>query len=326
MFGRRAAVPGTLAATMLPPSARAQIGGAPGRPIRILVDSSAGGANDIVAGIVAQRLAGNLGRPGVVDNKAGVSGLIAADILAKAPPDGLTLMVASQTTCAVAPSLYRAATFDAPRDVAGVALLGASPLALVVHPSLAAKSVAELVMLAKAKPGVLNVGSGGVGSTPQMAAELFASVAGVKLTAVHYRGEAPASAALMTGELPILFGNLSAVGGHVKAGTLRGLAVTSLARAPTAPELPTIAEAGLPGFDVETWFGLTAPAGTPRETIAGLNAEVGKALAHPVLGQRLADLGMSVGTGDGAALDAYIKAEAVKWGKVIKDAGIRAPG
>jgi len=312
---------GALGALAVAGAARAQIGG--GKPIRILVGFSAGGGNDVVARIVAQKLGEATGQSVIVDNKPGASGLIAADILAKAPPDGLTLMVASQTTYCVAPVLYRSVSFNAEKDCVGVSLLGASPLALVVHPSVAAKSVAELIALAKAKPGVLNIGHGGVGTTPHMAGELFMSTAGIKMTPVPYRGEAPAITDLLSGQLPVLFSNISVCLGHVKSGALRALGMTSARRSPVAPDLPTIAESGLPGFEVETWFGLTASPGTPRDVLARLNAEVQKALAAADVKARFADLGMSVGSAGPAEVDALIRSESAKWTKVIRDAGIK---
>ncbi|HJQ56801.1 MAG TPA: tripartite tricarboxylate transporter substrate binding protein [Vineibacter sp.] len=321
---RRAIMAMTVGTAAHAVAARAQTAPFPSRPIRILIGFSAGGANDVVARIVAPKLSESLGQSVIVDNRPGASGLIAADMLAKSAPDGQTLMVASQTTYAVAPALYKSATFDAPRDVAGIALLGASPLLLLVHPSVTATSLAAFIGLAKSKPGVLNVGSGGVGTTPHMAAALFMSMADVKLVHVPYRGEAPAIADLLAGQLPVLFANVSASIGHVKSGAARALAVTSLQRTPTAPDVPTLAEAGLPGFEVETWFGLTAPAGTPRDIITRLNGDTLKALAAPDVRQKFAELGMSVGGGPPERLDAYIKSETAKWGKVISDAGIRA--
>jgi tripartite-type tricarboxylate transporter receptor subunit TctC len=318
---RRAVIAGALGAAAWAGGARAQIGG--GKPIRILVGFSAGGGNDVVARIIAQKMGESLGQSVIVDNKPGASGLIAADILAKAPPDGLTLMVASQTTYAVASVLYRSVAFNAEKDCVGVALLGASPLVLVVHPGLAAKSVAELIAMAKDKPGVLNIGHGGVGTTPHMAGELFTATAGIKMTPVPYRGEAPAITDLLSGQLPLMFSNISVCLGHVKAGTLRALGVTSATRSPVAPDLPTIAESGLPGFENETWFGLTASPGTPRDVLARLNAEVQKALADAEVKRRFADLGMTTGRGTPEQLDALIKSEVVRWAKVIRDAGIK---
>jgi tripartite-type tricarboxylate transporter receptor subunit TctC len=295
------------------------------RPIRVLVGFAAGGGNDVIARLVAQKMGEGSSGQVLVDNKTGASGLIAADILAKAPADGTTLMVAAQTTYAVAPQLYKSVAFDAPRDVAGISLLGASPLVLVVNPSFAAKSVGELVEMAKAKPGAINFGSGGVGTTPHMAAELFLFTAGVRMTHVAYRGEAPAIADVVAGQLPLLFANVSVVTGQVKAGTLRALAVTSPKRAPGLPDVPTLTEAGIKGSDVETWFGLTAPAATPREIVQRLNAEVRKALAASDLQQRFAELSLSVTPSSPEELDALIKSEAVRWGDVIRRANIRAP-
>ncbi len=295
------------------------------KPIRILVGFAAGGGNDVIARLVAQKMSEGASGQVLVDNKTGASGLIAADILAKAPPDGTTLMVATQTTYAVAPQLYKSVAFDAPRDVAGVCLLGASPLVLVVNPSFAAKSVGELIEMAKAKPGAINYGSGGVGTTPHTAAELFFFNSGIRMTHVAYRGEAPAIADVVAGQLPLLFANVSVVTGQVKAGTLRALAVTSPKRAASLPDVPTLAELGIKGSDVETWFGLTAPAATPREIVQRLNAEVRKALAAPDLQQRFAELSLSVTPSSPEELDALIKSEAVRWGEVIRRANIRAP-
>jgi tripartite-type tricarboxylate transporter receptor subunit TctC len=295
------------------------------KPIRILVGFAAGGGNDVIARLVAQKMTDGGSGQVLVDNKTGASGLIAADILAKAPPDGATLMVATQTTYAVAPQLYKSVAFDAPRDVAGVALLGASPLVLVVNSSFPARTLAELIEMAKAKPGAINYGSGGVGTTPHTAAELFFFNTGIRMTHVAYRGEAPAIADVVAGQLPLLFANVSVVAGQVKAGTLRALAVTSPKRAASLPDVPTLAEAGIKDADVETWFGLTAPAATPREIIQKLNAEVRKALAAPDLQQRFAELSLSVTPSSPEELDALIKSEAVRWGDVIRRANIRAP-
>jgi tripartite-type tricarboxylate transporter receptor subunit TctC len=295
------------------------------KPIRILVGFAAGGGNDVIARLVAQKMSEGSSGQVLVDNKTGASGLIAADILAKAPPDGTTLMVAAQTTYVVAPQLYKSVAFDAPRDVTGISLLGASPLVLVVNPSFAAKSVGELIEMAKAKPGAINFGSGGVGTTPHMAAELFLFTTGIRMTHVAYRGEAPAIADVLAGQLPLLFANVSVVTGQVKAGTLRALAVTSPKRAASLPDVPTLAEAGIKDSNVETWFGLTAPAATPREIVQKLNAEVRKALAAPDLQQRFTELSLSVTPSSPEELDSLIKSEAVRWGDVIRRANIRAP-
>ncbi|MBM3647638.1 MAG: tripartite tricarboxylate transporter substrate binding protein [Alphaproteobacteria bacterium] len=297
----------------------------PTQPIRILVGFAAGGGNDVIARLVAQQMSGGPLGQVIVDNKTGASGLIAADMLAKARPDGTTLMVAAQTSYAVAPQLYKSIGFDAPRDVAGISLLGASPLVLVVNPSFAAKSVGDLLAIAEAQPGAINYGSGGVGTTPHMAAELFLHQTGIRMTHVPYRGEAPAIADVVAGQLPLLFANVSVVTGQVKGGALRALAVTSPQRAPSLPDVPTLAEPGIKGADVETWFGLTAPAATPRDIIDRLNTEVRKALAAPDLQRRFTELSLSVTPCSPQELDALIKSEAVRWGEVIRRANIRAP-
>ncbi|MFI4999301.1 MAG: tripartite tricarboxylate transporter substrate binding protein [Reyranellales bacterium] len=304
--------------------ARAQSAPFPPHPIRILVGFAAGGGNDVIARILAQKLSEGPFGTVLVDNRTGASGLIAADILAKAAPDGTTLMVASQTTYAVAPVLYKSATFDAQRDVAGVAMLGASPMVLVANPKFPAKTVRELIDMAKAKPGAINFASGGVGTTPHMAAELFLFNAGIRMTHVSYRGEAPAIADVLAGQVPLVFSNVSVSTGQIKSGALRALAVTSPKRAPGLPDVPTLAESGVKDSDVETWFGLTAPAATPRDIVQRLNAEVRRVLALPDLQQRFAELSMSVDPSSPEELDAIIKSEAVRWGEVIRRAGIKA--
>src|SRR5262245_8480080 len=296
-----------------------------GRPIRILVGFAAGGGNDLIARILAQKLSDSGLGPVLVENRTGASGLIAADLLAKSPADGTTLMVASQTTYAVAPMLYKSVTFDPQRDVTGVAMLGASPLVLIASPSFAANSLSELIEMAKAKPGAINFASGGVGTTPHVAAELFLFNAGIRMTHVSYRGEALAIADVLAGQVPLLFANVAVVTGQVKSGALKALAVTSPKRAPSLPEVPTLAESGVANSNVETWFGLTAPAATPRDVVQRLNTEVRRALAAPDVQQRFAEISLSVNPSSPEELDATIKAEAVRWAEVIGRAGIRAP-
>ena len=294
------------------------------RPTRMLVGFAAGGGNDVVARILAQKLSDAGLGPVLVENRTGASGLIAADMLAKSPSDGTTLMVASQTTYCVAPMLYKSATFDAQRDVVGVSMLGASPLVLIANPTFPANSIRELVEMAKARPGTLNFASGGVGTTPHMAAELFLFNAGIRMTHVSYRGEAPAIADVLAGQVPLLFANVSVVTGQVKSGALKALAVTSPKRAPSLPDVPTLAESGVSNSDVETWFGLTAPAATPRDIVQRLNGAVRRALAAPDLQQRFADISLSVNPSSPEELDAIIKADTVRWGEIIRRAGIRA--
>ena len=306
-------------------SAGAQTAKFPDKPIKMLVGFSAGGGTDVVARILALKMSESLGQTVVVENRPGASGMIAGEVVAKSAADGYTLMMGSQTTLAVAPTLYKKDSLDPARDFAGVAMGAISPLVLVVHPSVAAQSVKDVIAMAKAKPGTVYFGSGGLGTTPHMTGELFSSVAGIKLAHVPYRGEAPAINDLIGGQIPLMFANLSAVIGNVRAGQLRALAVTSAQRTPAAPEIPTVAEAGLPGFEAATWFAVVAPAGTPGDVLARLNAEVKRALAQSDVKQRFADLGMTGEDSTPAAVDAYIKSEIAKWTKVIKDADIRAP-
>ena len=312
-----------LATSLAAGSATAQTAKFPDKPIKILVGFSAGGGTDVVARILAQKMSESLGQTVVVENRPGASGMIAGELVAKSAADGYTLMMGSQTTYAVAPTLYKKESLDPARDFAGVAMGAISPLVLVVHPSVTAQSVTDVIAMAKVKPGAVYFGSGGLGTTPHMTGELFSSVAGIKLAHVPYRGEAPAINDLIGGQIPLMFANLSAVVGNIRAGQLRALAVTSAQRAPAAPEIPTVAEAGLPGFEAATWFALVAPAGTPSDVLARLNAEVKRAIALPDVKQRYADLGMTAEDSTPAGLDAYIKSEIAKWTKVIRDANIR---
>jgi len=295
----------------------------PNRPIKMLVGFGAGGGTDIVARILAQKMTESLGQSVVVENRTGASGLIAAEDVAKSPPDGYLLMMGSQTVFAVAPMLYhKTVTLDPAKEFAGVTLTGASPLALVANPAFAARSVADVIAMAKANPGKINFGTGGVGTTPHMTAELFEHDAGIRMVHVAYRGEAPAINDTVAGQIPLMFANLSAVIGHIKGGTLRAIAVTSAQRSPNAPEVPTVAET-VPGFAAETWFGIVAAAGTPRDILLKLNGAARKALADSEIKQRLAELGMSNGSSTPEEFDAYIKSEIAKWSQVIKDANIQ---
>jgi tripartite-type tricarboxylate transporter receptor subunit TctC len=301
----------------------AQNSGYPNRPIKMLVGFAAGGGTDVAARIVAAPMSKILGQSILVENHTGASGLIAAQDVAKSDPDGYTLMMGSQTTYAVAPALYRKVTVDPAKDFAGVALTGASPLVLVVNPSFAAHSVKDVIAMAKANPGKINFGTGGLGTTPHMTAEMFEHDAGIKMVHVPYRGEAGAIDDLLAGQIPLMFANLSAVMGNIKAGTLRALAVTSAERSPSAPDIPTVAETALPGFKAETWFGIVAPAGTPHDILVKLNAAARQAITLPETKRRFADLGMTTGTSSPEELDAYIKSEIAKWSQVIKEANVQ---
>jgi tripartite-type tricarboxylate transporter receptor subunit TctC len=297
----------------------------PDKPIRMVVGFTAGGGTDVVARILAQKMSESLGQSVLVENRPGASGMIAGEMVAKSAPDGYTVMMGTQTTYAVAPTLYRKTTLDPARDFSGIAMSAVSPLVLVVNPAVPAHSVNDIIAMAKAKPGGINYGSGGLGTTPHMCGELFQAMAGIKLAHIAYRGEAPAINDLLGGQIPFMFSNLSAIVGNVRAGQLRAVGVTSATRAPALPDVPTLAETGLPGFDAATWFAVVAPAGTPLDIRQRLNAEVKRALALPDVKQRYADLGMTAEDSTPEHVDGYIKSEIAKWTKVIRDADIKAP-
>lgn len=295
----------------------------PSKPIRIIVGAPPGGANDTIARLVAQKMDG-LGQPVIVENRTGAAQMIAAEMVAKAAPDGTTLLIASQTILAVVPVINKVTSFDPLRDFAGVTLIGSTPLVLVVNPAIPANTIKELVALAKSRPGELNFGSGGVGTTPHMAGELFAMMAGIKLQNISYKGEQPALTDILGGQLPMMFSNVSAAMPLVKSGKLRGLAVTSAARIDAAPGLPTVAEAGIAGYETATWLGIVAPAATPREIVARLNAEFQRVMAMPDVKEKLAAQGLTLASGTPEQFGAYIRSEHAKWSKLIRDAGIKA--
>jgi len=311
-----------LAAGLALNAARAQ-SGYPDHPVKVVVGFAAGGGTDVAARVIAQKLSEAIGQTFVVENRPGASGLIASDQVAKSPPDGYTIMVGSQTTLAVAPALYRKFQIDATKDLTGLAMIGISPLVAVVNANSPIHSIKDLIAEAKAKNGTMNFGSGGVGTTPHMAGELFAFNAGIKWVHVAYRGEAPGLNDLLGGQIPFMFSNLSVVIGNIQAGKLRALAVTSPKRVAQLPDVPTIAET-FPGFDAATWFALVAPAGTPRDAIMKINAETKKIVATKDFQERFDKLGMIPDqdrTPD--EINGYIKAEIAKWAKVIADAGVK---
>ncbi len=296
----------------------------PDHPVKVVVGFAAGGGTDVAGRLIAQKLTDATGQSFVVENRAGASGLIASEQVAKAPGDGYTIMVGSQTTLAVAPALYKKFQIDVVKDLTGMAMIGISPLVAVVNADSPIKSIKDLIAEAKAKNGTMNFGSGGVGTTPHMAGELLAFNAGLKMVHVAYRGEAPGLNDLLGGQIPFMFSNLSVVKGNIEGGKLRALAVTSSKRVPSLPNVPTLAET-FPGFEAATWFALVAPSGTPPEAIARISAETRKIVATADFQQRFDQLGMIPDqnrTPD--EINAYIKAEIAKWAKVIKDADIKA--
>jgi tripartite-type tricarboxylate transporter receptor subunit TctC len=295
----------------------------PSRPVRVLVPYPPGGTADLLARLIGARLADTLGQGFVIENRAGAGGNLAAEAATKAAPDGYTLLMANAPVLAVNPSLYDKVPFDPVKDFAPVSLVANVPLLLVTHPAFAPKTVSELVTRAKAEGGKMNYASAGGGSTTYLATELFKSMAGVQMLAIPYKGSGPALSALVAGEVPVMFELFPSALGHVKSGRLRALAVTSAARSALMPELPTVAEAGLPGYEIASWFGIVAPAGTPREVIVKLNAEVVKLIDSPDMRARLATLGAEPRPSTPEQFAQLIPAEIRKWARVIKESGAK---
>lgn len=295
----------------------------PAKPVRILVGYAPGGATDIIGRLIAQKLSEASGQTFVVENRPGASASIASEMVARAAPDGYTLLIAATTSHSILPSLMAKLSYDPLRDFAPVSALAISPLLLALHPSLPIRSVTDMIKLARARPGQLSFGAGGTGTPPHLAGELFKQMAGVDMLYVPYKGEAPAISDLIGGQISLIFSNVIAVLPQVQAGRLRGVAVTAANRLPSLPALPTVAESGLPGFAVEAWFGLVSTAGTPLEAISRLNADTVRGMSQPDLRERLAGQGLFVKTGTPAELTALIQSEIAKWAKVVKAAGIK---
>ncbi len=296
----------------------------PAKPMRLVVPFPPGGPLDIMGRGIAQKLQEAWSQPVVIDNRPGAGGGIGADLVAKSPGDGYTLLMGAVSTHAINPSLYAKIPYDPQKDFVPVALVAQVPNVLVVNPALPVQSVKELIAYAKANPGSLSFGSGSTGSTGHLAGELFKTMAGVDMVHIPYKGGAPAMQDLLAGQTQLMFDNLANALPQVKAGKLRAIAVTTVARAPSVPELPTIAESGLPGFDLTTWFGIFAPAGTPPEVVAKLNAEIAKALSAKDLAERLAAMGtVPPENNTPERFAAFVRSEAAKYARVVKDSGAR---
>ena len=293
----------------------------PSRPIRFVVPNGAGGTTDLVARSVAPKVANILGHQVVIDNRPGSGGIVGTEIVAKAAPDGHTLLMGTIGNIAISPALYRKLGYDPQRDFAPVTQLASAAYMLLMHPLVAVKSVKELVLLAKTKPGALNFGSAGSGTGSHLTAELFKAVAGIDMVHVPYKGSAPAMPDLIAGQLQLMFNGIPSSMPHLRSGRVRALAVTTATRFAAAPELPTIAEAGFPGAESTSWTGILVPAGTPGSVITKLNAGFVKALRFPDVTARLtADGAVPVGS-SATEFGAYIKSELVKWNKIVKVSG-----
>jgi tripartite-type tricarboxylate transporter receptor subunit TctC len=294
----------------------------PSGPLRIVSPYPPGGGTDILSRTIGQKLNERLGRPVVVDNRAGANGTLGAALVAKAPPDGQTMLIVP-AGYAANPALYKSLPYDQARDLAPVSHLASGPLVLVVHPALPVRSVKDLIALAKSRPGEINVGSAGNGSLPHLCAELFNAEGKVKLTHIPYKGSGTAIVDVMSGRVPVYFMNVLQSLPLIKSGKLRALGVTSPQRTAIAPQLPAIAEAGLPGFDMTNWYGMLVPAATPRDVINKLQQETARVLNLPELKERLAGEGMTVVASTPEQFAAFLARETAKYNRIIQAAGIK---
>ena len=295
----------------------------PTKPIRFISPFAPGGGADITSRVIAQKLHDALGQPVLVDNRGGAGGMIGVDLGAKASPDGYTLVLGTIGPIAINPSLYAKMPYDPIKDLVPVTLAADALNVLVVHPALPVKNVKELIALGKARPNELNFGSSGPGATDHLAGELFNMLTGTKMVHVPYKGGAPAMLDLMSGNVQIIFSTVSTAIGQIKGGKIRALGMTGTKRFLLMPELPTIAEAGVPQFAVNNWYGVFVPAGTPKEIIARLNTEIVKVLNLPDAKQRLLESGIEATPSTPEQFATYILAETRKWAKVVKDANIK---
>lgn len=294
----------------------------PSRTVRIIVPFSAGGGTDLIARLVAQKLTQSLGSTFIVENRPGAGGTVGTAVVAKSPPDGYTLIVVSSSH-GINPSVYKALPYDTMRDLAPVSLLMSGPALLVTHPSVPAKSVKELVALARARPGALTFGSAGIGTPPHLGGELFKILAKVEMTHVPYKGNASAFIDLMAGEISLMFPNIVSGLPHVKQGKMRGMAVSSKQRSSIAPEIPTVAESGLPGYEMGSWFGLVAPGGTPAPVIGKLQQETARALQLPDVKDKLTAQGVEAIGSTPDEFRKFLQAEIARWEKVIRAAKLK---
>ena len=324
MTRRCAALSLTATLAILAPHAAAAADAYPAKPVRFVVAFPPGGGTDIIARSIAQKLAERIAQQVVVDNRPGAGGNIGTDMVAKSAPDGYTLLMGSAGPLAINASLFGKMPFDPIKDLAPVTLAASTPNVLVVHPALRAATLKELIALAKARPGEINFASSGHGTPAHLAGELFNLMAGVKMVHVPYKGAAPALADLLGGQVQIMFSTMPPALPHVRDGKLRALAVTSAKRSPAAPELPTVDETALPGFEANTWHGVVVPAGTPGAIVARLNREIVAILRLPDVVERFSSQGAEALGSTPEEFAAYIKSETLKWAKVVRDSGAKA--
>ncbi|MBB5667341.1 tripartite-type tricarboxylate transporter receptor subunit TctC [Rhizobium leguminosarum] len=295
----------------------------PDRAVTMVVPFAAGGSTDVVARIVAQKMSEDLGQQVIVQNVAGAGGNLGADNVARAEPDGYTILMGTVATHALNPLILKSTPYDPETDFAPVSLLVVVPNVLVVNPELPAKTVQELIALLKAEPDKYSYASSGNGTPLHLSGELFKSMAGVSMQHIPYKGAGPALNDVIGNQVPIMFDNLPSSSSHIKAGTLRALAVTTAARAPSFPDVPTVAESGIPGYETYTWNALFAPAKTPNEVVMRLNASANKALKDPAVAERMKEFSATIVGSTPDELAAHVKAELAKWGPVVKGANIQ---
>jgi len=294
----------------------------PAKAIRMVVGFAPGGGTDLVARIIGQKMTEAWGQPVLVDNRAGATGTIGADIVAKAPADGYTLLMGHVNAHGIAPNLFKKLPYDAERDFQMVAYVGYVPNVLVIHPSIPAQNVKELIAIAKAKPGALNYASSGVGSTQHLAGELFQLLTGTKLVHVPYKGSGPAVVDLLAGHVVANFDTMPPVLPHIKSGRMRALALTTPKRSPQLPNVPTLIEVGLKGFDMTNWYGIMAPAKTPRDAVMKLNAEANRIMALPDAKSKLEEAGTQLDPGTPEKFAAFLHSEIAKYAKLVKAANV----
>ena len=294
----------------------------PTRPVRYIVPFPPGGSADLVARVVSVPLAEEFGRSVVIDNRAGAAGTVGAEIAANAAPDGYTIFACNIASLAVSPALYKKLNYDPVAGFAPIGLIGSTPNALAVHPSVPAKTLAEFIAYAKSRPGKVNYASAGVGTSPQLSMEMFRMNAGLNLVHGPYKGAGPALVGLLGGHVEAMFSTVPTYTGALRSGKVRLLAVTSTSRHPDLPDVPTLAETGMPGFEVISWQGMCTPAGVPEKVLARIRSALARSLEHPEVRRQLADQGMQLTPLMAEQFTAFVRSERAKWAKVVKDVGI----
>lgn len=296
----------------------------PAKPVRLIVPFPAGGGSDVIGRILAQKLGERFSQQVVVDNRAGAGGSIGTEAVVKSPPDGYTVVLASTSEIAINPSLYSKLTYDTLKDLTAVAMVAATPMVVIIHPSFPVRSMKDLIALAKAKPGAINVASAGTGTITHLSGELFRSTANVAWTHVPYKGAPPALTDLASGQVQVMFSSLPAAMAFIRSNRVKPIAVSGRARADTLPEIPTVIESGVPGYEVEYWYGIFAPSATPRDVVTKLGEEIAASIRQPDTIANLANQGAAPGTLTQAQFADFVRSEAGKWGNVVRLSGAKA--